>query len=162
MKIKAANGEKPNIPGAMTYTKIIDNHGKKWPFIRGFVHPGPIYHNRTFWNRYETEEKTDIMSQFTKVEIKRKVVTVDLNNDGVITEQEGIESQRLFDVAKANLIHAFENKKDKLKGNEYWRAAGLDAQNKAHQKIASELNEALGIEKTTNGVYKRDYDLVNA
>ena len=87
-EIKAANGDKANIPGAMTYTTIIDNHGKKFPFIRGFKHQGPIYHNRAFWNRYETDEKTDIMSQFTKVEIKRKVVTVDLNGDGKIDENE--------------------------------------------------------------------------
>jgi hypothetical protein len=154
-EIKISNGDSPVVGGALTYTTIIDNYGKHFPFIPGYRHNGPIYRNQKYFGRYETETKTDIMSQFTKVEIKRKVVSIDLNNDGVTTGAESIESQRLYENAKNGLVAAFEKNKDALKGMAYWRAAGLDMRNPAHQKIAAELNDVLGVEKTTNGVYKR-------
>jgi hypothetical protein len=159
---RVQKGEREYIPGESTYTTIIDNFGKKWPFVPGYRHKGPTYRNVSMFDRYEHESITDIFNQFTKIEIKRKVVSIDLNNDGVTTQAESIESQRLYDNAKTNLIHAMEAKNGRLKGNEYWKAAHLDAQSKAHQKIASELNEELGIEKTTGGVYHRDFALVNA
>lgn len=159
--IKEANGERPLVPGSMTYTNIIDNYGKHYPFIPGYKHSGPIYHNKGMFNRYETDKKTDIFNQFTKIDIKRKVVSIDLNNDGVTTEKESIESQRLYDLARTALVNAFEKKKV-LKGAEYWKVTGLNQNSPAGKRIAAELNETLGIEKDARANYTRDYSLVNA
>jgi len=152
--------ENPIIEGTKTYTWVIDLHGRKNLHLRGYKYRGPTYYNRKYWENYSTEKNPDIMSKFVQVKINKPVIEIDLNGDGKISEQEKVDSQKLFDDAKIALINAFE-KKGKLKGSAYWEVAHLESHNPAHQKIAAQLNEILGIEKTTNGVYRRDYDLVN-
>jgi hypothetical protein len=149
--LKIASGEKTIQPGTRTYTTIIDNYGKHYPFIPGYRINGPIYRNEDMFEHYETFGITDIYSQFTKVEINRKVVSIDLNGDGVITEKESKESQRLYEKAYDALVDA----PDAMTSAEFWPILGLDRNTPAHQKIASQACKDAGYFKNANGLYKR-------
>lgn len=148
-------------PGEKTFTNIIDSFGNQGKMIPGARYPGPTFRNKKYFDCYKTESVVSIFEKYTKVEIKRKKVGVDLDGDGQVSPEEEKASEIMFNRAKNALIHAFETKKQ-LKGTAYWNAAGLNSMNKAHQKIAAELNELLGIEKDARGTYKRDFALVNS
>jgi hypothetical protein len=123
-------------------------------------HPGSV------WPFYDTNQWSDPLEQFRKTKIIGEPNIIDLDNlDGDTERQPSKTSKaddKLYETAKKSLIHGFEIKKKGLKGMAYWEIAKLNPHNRNEQKIAARLNEELGIEKTTNGVYRRDFALVNA
>ncbi len=151
----------PDYPRGQTVSLIMtDNLGYKTG-IEGSQYIYPMtFHPPTTYEYYNTNQWTDPTEKMRKTKVIGEPNIVDLDN--LNGEKIHIAADKLADEARSGLIHAFEAKKNKLKGLAYWNAAHLDYRNSLHQKIAAQLNEELGIEKTTNGVYKRDYALINS
>ncbi len=75
-------------------------------------------------------------------------------------EDTGAYVTQHLDETISRLISAFEKKRNRLSGSEFWNIVQLDYHNTQHQKIAFDIMEKLGITKDQRG-YKRDYDLIN-
>jgi len=70
--------EEPLREGTVTYTNITDNLGRRFGHA-GYIYPGPTFYNKEYWDRFDTHSVVSIFEKYTKVQVKGKIVPVDLS-----------------------------------------------------------------------------------